>query len=600
MAEIDRKNGMDYPWLFSPRRFIFIIFLIFIIIFGLAFKIANDHYKNAINQTISENKSTANLLSVIIQEHQKAVIGIIQSYGSRSLLIKAVKKKDFNEVIKHFTELKGNNPEIDMVIIADKKGTLWVNFPIYKESHGKNFSHRDWYKGVSKEWKPYVSSVYKRVIGEKDPAVLACAPIFDEKGSVIGILGTSQRTVFLGNIIGGIGLDPNTIITLIDQEGNIIYSNRFPYEKEIINYPFFTSLKKNLQKEKGDLKIRDPAEGDRLRYTSFAAIKGMGWSVIVEKGQKEVFKSESGYFIQVAIISLLLFLLITSSLIYFRKDIVKRKQEEEEIRRLNEELEQRVRQRTAELEAANKELEAFSYSVSHDLRAPLRSIDGFSQVLLEDYSNKLDEEGKSSLQRVRAGSQRMGQLIDDMLKLSRVTRGEMRQEMVDLSSMAKAALTEFQKTEPERMVECIVTEGVIANGDGRLLRVVLENLLGNAWKFTVKRSHGRIEFGVLEGDYQKAESSRQKAVRSETFADTDVGHGHDKKVFYVRDNGAGFDMSFSDKLFGAFQRLHGTNEFPGTGIGLATVQRIVHRHGGEVWAEGEVEKGATFFFTLPK
>jgi len=225
------------------------------------------------------------------------------------------------------------------------------------------------------------------------------------------------------------------------------------------------------------------------------------------------------------------------------------------------------------LEAANKELESFSYSVSHDLRAPLRSIDGFSQVLLEDYANKLEGEGREALQRVRNGAQRMAQLIDDLLKLSRVTRGEMRQEMVDLGSMAKAVLTEFQKTEPERQVECVVAEGVIANGDARLLRVGLENLLGNAWKFTAKRPQARIEFGTTQGDGQN--------------------------IYFIRDNGAGFDMSFSDKLFGPFQRLHGTNEFPGTGIGLATVQRIIHRHGGRVWAEGEVEKGATFYFTLP-
>ncbi len=243
------------------------------------------------------------------------------------------------------------------------------------------------------------------------------------------------------------------------------------------------------------------------------------------------------------------------------------------VENLRKELEQRVIQRTAQLEAANKELEAFSYSVSHDLRAPLRSIDGFSQVLLEDYGNKLEGEGREALQRVRNGAQRMAQLIDDLFKLSRVTRGEMRQEMVDLSSMAKAALTEFQKTEPERRVECVVTEGAIANGNGRLLWVVLENLLGNAWKFTAKRSQAKIEFGITQRD--------------------------GKTAYFVRDNGVGFDMAYSDKLFGAFQRLHSMTEYPGTGIGLATVQRIVHRHGGEVWAEGVVDQGATFYFTLP-
>jgi signal transduction histidine kinase len=225
-----------------------------------------------------------------------------------------------------------------------------------------------------------------------------------------------------------------------------------------------------------------------------------------------------------------------------------------------------------QLQAINKELEAFSYSVSHDLRAPLRHIDGFSKALLDECGDQLDAQGKSHLQRVRESVKRMSELIEDLLRLSRVTRSEMVNERVDLSEMAHAVATDLQKTQPERRAEFIIPPAVMVEGDGRLLRVMLENLIGNAWKFTQKRAQTRIEFGATQHEGRRA--------------------------YFVRDNGAGFDMTYAGKLFGPFQRLHTAEEFPGTGIGLATVQRIIHRHGGRIWAEGAVGMGATFYFTL--
>ncbi len=282
-------------------------------------------------------------------------------------------------------------------------------------------------------------------------------------------------------------------------------------------------------------------------------------------------------------------------------EVAERRKAEEEVRKLTGELEKRVETRTKELhdsqlallnvvddlnenakklaavnrslEALNKELESFAYSVSHDLRAPLRSIDGFSAALLEDYSNKLDKTGKDYLERVRLASQRMSELIDDLLKLSRVSRAVFHPDPVNLSEIAREIAANYKKNTDSKTVKVKIKKDIMTVGDKALLQIVLTNLIDNAFKFSGKEKNPLIEFGVKQENGQN--------------------------IFYLRDNGAGFNMTYAHKLFGPFQRLHTQEEFPGTGIGLATVQRIIHRHGGKIWAEGEVGKGATFFFTLP-
>lgn len=243
------------------------------------------------------------------------------------------------------------------------------------------------------------------------------------------------------------------------------------------------------------------------------------------------------------------------------RDLTERRHAEEETKRQN-----------AQLEAANRELDAFGYSVAHDLRAPLRAIDGFSLAILQDFQDQLPAEGAKYLQRIRAGAQRMAQLIEDLLKLARISRYEIVRNEVDLSNLAREVTSQLQTSHPDRQVRVSIAPDVVVTGDRNLLRIVLENLVGNAWKFTSGQPRAEIELGVKNSDAER--------------------------VLFIRDNGPGFDMEHAGKLFGVFQRLHRDNEFPGTGVGLATVQRIVHRHGGRIWADAAVGKGATFYFVL--
>jgi PAS domain S-box-containing protein len=261
-----------------------------------------------------------------------------------------------------------------------------------------------------------------------------------------------------------------------------------------------------------------------------------------------------------------------TSIVGFRMDVTARKRDEERIRQMNSELERRVLERTSELQFANKEMEAFCYSISHDLRAPLRSIHGYSEIVLQEYTGKLDARGQEYLQRACDSASRMNQLLDDLLRLSVISRGELQREQTDLGELARQIVSGLKSSEPSRALKFKLGRGLIASGDSRLLQIALVNLLNNAWKFTGRKAEGFIEFGCKSQDGER--------------------------VFFVRDNGEGFEMEWKHRLFGVFERLHSARDFPGTGIGLAIVQRIVQRHGGRIWAEGKCNEGATFYFTL--
>ncbi len=680
--------------------------------------------------TLLRREAIARLAAATLAEKFGRLVDVAISLATRQRVQELVGEEKWVEAIGFLRNVPQDLPHIERLFLADTKGTLQADVPALPGVRGINFASREWFQGVSRVWRPYVSPVYTRAAVPQLNVFAVAVPVKSAKGSVAGILVLQIRIDSLTEWVEAINIGPQGFIHIVDSKGQAAFDSRQRKPEGIADMSRIPVVQKLRQGEHGVEIAFDPAEREDS-IVAYAAVPEYGWGVIAQQPSRaslglaardeQLRRLLTGYGLILALGAAATFLasriaverrrseddrrmkveleqrvverteqlartndalrgeiaertraenkfrnllesapdiiilvdrkgrialvnsqaehcfgyvreeligqpieiliperlrighvdhrekylatprarpmgtgldlhghrkdgsefpveislsptetaegvLITSII----RDVTQRRQAERRIHELNESLQHRAR----ELELTNKELETFSYSVSHDLRAPLRGIDGFSQALIEDYGDKLDDQGKDYLQRVRSATQRMGLLIDDLLKLSRATRAELRRESVDLNPLAQGIMHELQRTKPERVVEFSIEAGLNADGDARLLRIVLENLLGNAWKFTGKTPRPLIELGSCPGEDGTC-------------------------VFYVRDNGVGFDMVYADKLFGAFQRLHAPAEFPGTGIGLATVQRIVHRHGGRVWAEGQVNRGATFYFTLP-
>jgi signal transduction histidine kinase len=576
----------------------------------LAYSILNDVRQDERQIRIA----TLNLAQLVASQSQQFLADAekVALRLSQHPIIQALDPNQRDPALDHFLDL---HPQFADLVVCDADGRTLHS----ARGEVSGSPRADWVGEVIKTGRLTVGKPVADSTSGRWFSVLGY-PVRGASGQIGGALGISVDLGRFRASVSPVSLPPDSTITIIDREGTVMMRSPGSQSWMAKNARGLEIVDYALTHVEGEL-VGKGMDGEARIY-GFASIPRSGWRVYVGIPAEFAFASARENVLRAGLMGTALMALAIALVLFlgrqitqpmqalfraataaaggrlespvpttgpaeiaavaeeFNRMIAIRTQTELEIRKLNTELEKRVAERTAalaqrstQLESANRELEAFSYSVSHDLRAPLRSIDGFTKALLEDYARTLDSTGKDYLERVRGATQRMSGLIDELLKLSRISRAELHRRPVNLSTWAEEIARDLRTAQPERKANFTIQPGLIAQGSPELLRALLQNLLNNAWKFTRNRDPAQIEFGTQNANGQA--------------------------IYFVRDNGAGFDMAYVDKLFGAFQRLHSVEEYEGTGIGLATVQRIVHRHGGRVWAEGKLDQGATFYFTLP-
>ncbi len=550
---------------------------IFLTLVLLALFIYKSIDQELTNIALMRRASVVNLAAATLSEKFARLLDIGVSLATRVRFRQLVAEGQWADAMVILRDVPRDLPVVDRVFLANAEGTLMADFPALAGARGQNFAYRDWYKGVSLGWRPFVSPVYTRASAPRLNVFAVAVPIAKEGGGVAGILVLQVQlnsTFFAWT--NDIDAGPEGVAYIVDQNGQVAFHSKSAVRGEIADFsamPVAQQVWQQAQQGKEGVHVAvDPARKEETIF-AYAAAESSGWSVVTQQpGRASPGLLARDHQLRRLLFGYGLLLLLSISMAYLAYRMVVQRRQAGEDHQIKSELERRVVERTAQLEAANQELEAFSYSVSHDLRGPLRSMDGFSLVLIEDYGDRLDDEGKDALQRIRAASQRMGWLIDDLLRLSQVTRAALNVKRVDLSAMAREIADAIHREQPGRSVEWAIDPGLSVSADPALMRIAMQNLLQNAWKFTGRTERTVIRVGALERDAQR--------------------------VHFVADNGVGFDMAHAGSLFGAFQRLHHVGDFPGTGIGLTIVRRIIHRHGGEIWAEAKEGEGATFFFNV--
>lgn len=508
---------------------------------------------------LARREAIATLAARVLQEKFDHVADLGMSLASRTLFRQLIREGKWPEAAATFKDIPMRFPFVNRIFLSDPAGTLMQTLPPAPELLGKSFAHRDWYRGVTRAWKPYVSEIYTRSAAPQRQVVSVAVPIQEDDGAPLGIMGLHAQLETFVEWTATLGTEG--VVYFVDRNGKSIGDPRASREPTLQDFSQSPAVQRVLKGAHGVIVASDPTGGSE-QVISYAPVSPYGWGALTLESSTAAFaaRDRSLRFL-IGIYSLIGLLGIGFTMV-----IVRANAERRSAQRLLE-------ARNTQLVEANKALEAFSYSVSHDLRGPLWNIDGCSRILLENHAGTLHAEGRRLLTSVRDKAQRMGQLIDDLLTFSRIGRIPLTASTVNMERLVQDILEELKPALGERTARFNVTPLPDVRGDSAMIRQVLMNLLANAVKFTRPALHADIEVGA-------------RTERGQT-------------IYYVKDNGVGFDMQRKHELFRVFQRLHRQEEFEGTGVGLAIVQQVVHRHGGTVWAEGKVNEGATFYFSLP-
>lgn len=520
---------------------------------------------------LARRASVSYLAAATLSEKFDRLTDIGVSLATRVRFRDLISEGKWGEASEILSGVRADFPFIDRLTLNDTEGTLRAGVPEDPGVRGKSFAHRDWYQGVRRNWEPYVSGVYTRAAAPQANVFAVAVPIKSKHREVVGILVLQVRLDTFFDWTRGIEIGPGGALYVVDQRGMVAFHPKLPPQGKFVDFSAVAFVRQVSQGKRGIEIASDPLDNEE-NLVAYAPITKYGWGVIAQQPTRTAF-AEKNHQLRRVLIAYALILSFGISVAYLTSRMVIQRRVAAEHQRVKAELECRVAERTAQLEVTNKELESFSYSVSHDLRSPLRAIDGFSRMLEEDYRDKLDDEGRRQIKVIRDSSRKMARLIDDLLAFSRLGRTPVAAAEVDMGALAQSVFDELRTVSRDTPARFDLKPMPPARCDPALLQQAWVNLLSNALKFAGRRENPVIEAG---------------------------GHvDGTERIYYVKDNGAGFDMRYYDKLFGVFQRLHRADEFPGTGVGLAIVQRVVARHGGRVWAEGKVNEGATFYFSLP-